>query len=371
MTLFTKTNNLVDSNHSGSEHFNMGWIAEMFFGKNYRLIQHVLFWIVVYNHRFIALFFESSAFAFVPFLNLGIDMTATIFMVYFNLYYLLPRLIDKTRIQQYAFFTLLFIVLAGYISVLVQYGDCYLSCFTWVDFIYQTCYKGIVVGGALGIKLLKYWYQKSKTIRELELQKSQTELKFLKTQINPHFLFNSLNNIYVMHCREMAETANTIDNLNELLKYQLIDCSKTVVSLEGEINYIKNYLQLELLRKSDVTTHFELVNLNEIELEQIYIQPLILISVVENAVKHGRKNVNGNFINIRVEVFSGKLIFTVENSKREISRTSNQPGGIGLVNVKKRLSLLYPEAHAVNIIDNDLTYKVELKFPYMVANEWI
>ena len=186
----------------------------------------------------------------------------------------------------------------------------------------------------------------------------QTELKFLKSQINPHFLFNSLNNIYALSAIDTTKTQQSISYLSDMLRYVLYECDKALVSIKKEILYIENYISLFSLKSSKpypIAIDLQLENPN------VSIAPMLLIPFVENAFKHSNiEKRTGSFINISIVSNSKEISFKIENSKPEQAMNKDDVGGIGIINVKKRLSILYPETHTLLITDTAEVYKVEL-----------
>jgi len=187
----------------------------------------------------------------------------------------------------------------------------------------------------------------------------QTELKFLKSQINPHFLFNSLNNIYALSAIDTAKTQQSISYLSDMLRYVLYECDKPLVSIKKEILYIENYINLFSLKSSKkypITLDLQIENPN------VSIAPMLLIPFVENAFKHSNiDKITGTFIKILIVSNTNEISFKIENTKPEHPINKDEVGGIGIINVKKRLSILYPETHTLLISDTAEVYKVELQ----------
>ena len=186
----------------------------------------------------------------------------------------------------------------------------------------------------------------------------QMELKFLKSQINPHFLFNSLNNIYALSVIDSGRTQESIGTLSNMLRYVLYECEQPMVSVKKEIAYISNYLDLFRLKSSKpfpIKTDFQLSNSNAI------IAPMLFIPFVENALKHGNvDHAADGYLEIKVRSDNQKIDFYVSNSVSETPAQKDAVGGIGLENVKKRLEILYPHKHKLNIEQTPKSYTVNL-----------
>ena len=186
----------------------------------------------------------------------------------------------------------------------------------------------------------------------------QTELKLLKSQINPHFLFNSLNNIYALSVIDSNRTQQSISSLSDMLRYVLYECDRPFVPLHKEIDYIENYLKLFCLKSSKafpIKTDFKVMDTN------VNIAPMLLIPFVENALKHGNlEKIKDVFLTISIYSDSKEIKFEIENSVPETVLNKDKIGGIGLDNVKKRLDLLYPKRHELIINDKSTTFEVKL-----------
>jgi membrane protease YdiL (CAAX protease family) len=200
--------------------------------------------------------------------------------------------------------------------------------------------------------------KEEETIKNIN-EKLATELKLLKSQINPHFLFNTLNNIYALSAINTQKTQESISYLADMLRYVLYECDQPEVSLTKEINYIENYIKLfavKSTKKYPITTNFI------IEDTSVKIAPMLLIPFLENALKHGNiEQIKDAFLSIDITQKDKKIIFKIVNSKSEKIVSKDNVGGIGLENVKKRLRILYPEKHEFFIEDNKTSYSISLK----------
>jgi len=195
-------------------------------------------------------------------------------------------------------------------------------------------------------------------IKELRNQKLQVELQTLKSQLNPHFLFNVLNNIYSNSLIKSDITAEVVLRLSNLMKYVLIDCNSDLIPLDKEVEFFRNYIKLEKIRlEEDFDVNFVTKNI-----EGVLIPSLIFTPLIENVFKHGITSVaTNNYIKINMEVSNNKLFFILENSKQPIMYTQskqNKKGGIGIENVRKRLKLLYPGEHEVSIEDEMNMFRI-------------
>lgn len=207
--------------------------------------------------------------------------------------------------------------------------------------------------GSMLIEITRFANKKDK-------EKLETELKFLKSQINPHFLFNALNNIYSLSVTESKHTPESIMQLSEILRYMVYDSNEPKVPLINEINYIENYVELHLLKDSrgiDVKLDLDKSNAH------LLVAPLLFIPFVENAFKHSKiENLKDGFIEISLHSQKQEVTFQVINSLPKNDFTKDKVGGVGLENIRKRLNLLYPDhLHELTIKESADTYKIILK----------
>lgn len=206
--------------------------------------------------------------------------------------------------------------------------------------------------------LLKFaidWSGSERVQRDLLSEKRDMELQFLKSQLNPHFLFNSLNNIYSLAYQKSDKTADAILKLSEIMRYMIYESNDSWVSLSKEITYVQSYIELQKLRFKDGAA-VELTLNGEIDDQQVV--PLILISFVENAFKHGVANDPKDPIRINIIANQKILHFSVSNRKNKFNK--DLMGGVGLNNVERRLQLLYPERYKLNIVNSATHYTTEL-----------
>jgi LytS/YehU family sensor histidine kinase len=216
----------------------------------------------------------------------------------------------------------------------------------------------VFIGIAIGIKVFKINLSNLQRLRKLEQDKMSSELDFLKTQINPHFLFNTLNNIYIQTRIEPKIASDMVLKLSDLLRYQLYECNSGKVMLKSEVEYLRNYIDLQKIRIANIDIKFE----QKGSFKGLMIYPFMLIPFLDNSFKHGSslKGVD-NFIHVFVDIVEKYLIFTVENSKNDTIVQNNKSSGTGLVNIKRRLELLYQNNYELKIENRENIYYVELK----------
>lgn len=280
--------------------------------------------------------------------------------IIFTLYIIVPKCFLKNK---YGIFIIICYLQESIYTIYTWYifqdrHDYFQTDGFWRYFILFHITHCIMLGAAIGLKLFKYWYLDQIRLKQVQKEKYTAELQFLKNQINPHFLFNSLNNILVMHKINHDETEKSIIGLSDLLKYQLYDCSQDKVPLKKEIEYIENYIKLERIRKINLELNLKIIENDTIKNK--FIEPLLFTPFIENAFKHARKNMNKLFIDIELSVQKDYLSFTVKNSKKPNYQPSTI-GGIGTNNVKRRLELVYENKYDLRITDTDNEYNVELE----------
>jgi sensor histidine kinase YesM len=202
------------------------------------------------------------------------------------------------------------------------------------------------------------WIDLETRKKEVENERLIAELNFLKAQINPHFLFNTLNNLYYLAYSKSDNTTEVIAKLSQMMRYMIYDSNHPKVLLKKEIEYMMSYISLERLRLNDqVPINFNVSG----NTENVWITPLIFITFLENAFKHGVNNSNPKaWVNISICLQGNACVYTVENSKAGELKEGPEKSGIGLRNVQRRLELSYPGAYSLDIDDAPGKYTVKL-----------
>lgn len=215
----------------------------------------------------------------------------------------------------------------------------------------------VIFAVAIGFGFEKFlqFNEAENRLKEIEKEKSETELKLLKTQINPHFLFNTLNNIYGLSLKKSDETPEIILKLAKIMRYNIFDSAKNKVSIQKEIENIQDFIDIQKIRHKLVKVEFD----HSIDDDLQEISPLILLHFVENAFKHGASESRfDSFIRINLELKNKILIYKVENSKEDYE--GKESTKIGFKNIKRQLELLYPK-HNLDVKERDDLYSVTLK----------
>jgi sensor histidine kinase YesM len=286
-----------------------------------------------------------------------------IILFYTNTSFLITRLLARKRVMPY----ILTVIGAVILVILVTHwiertfnGEFYRS---------RDWYPGIVTSRAVlhslliltvsgGLKMTKEWFRNERLKNEMEKEKMASELAMLKSQINPHFLFNNLNNIYSLAIRKSEAAPKAIVMLSEMMRYMLYDSTADQISLSKEVEHLHNYIDLQKLRlKDDRHVCFS----TEGDLEIGKIEPMLLEPFVENAFKHGDIFRQGGNIHIDLKVVDKLLHFQVCNTFSRNGHVKDKHSGIGLNNIRKRLDLLYPDRHKLDIAEKDAQFTVDLK----------
>lgn len=329
---------------------------------------HLLYWLVVnffYNYF---LGYGSDNTSYVTMFSLFL-LPITMVISYFFLYYLIPKFLLKNKHKLFILYSIYTLIISSFfVSLSILYGAIFLDhlrlnnsspltkTFLFIVLgVYCIVFISITIGLVINAykSIVKNEDLKNK-ILQTQLQLKEQELKLLKMQIHPHFLFNSLNTIYGFALKKGEETPKMILKLSNLLDYILYQIEKPSVSLENEIYHLQDYISLEKLRFHD-TLQVNLIKKNTFE--NIDIAPMMLIPFVENSFKHGAIIDGVLVVKILIENLNETLYFEVENS---IIDKPNNEAGIGLENIKKRLVMLYPNAHTLIIENNNDTFKVGL-----------
>jgi two-component system, LytTR family, sensor kinase len=305
----------------------------------------------------------------------GIQVASAIFIVVFiNLEFLLPKLYFRKKVLWYILGCLGLIMIVYF---LLEWDG-----MPWSDFFDQFERKRprnrpvpgywhvfkflgevspyvISLFGSSLYTIANFANTKEKEMAQLKAEKLEAEMKFLKSQINPHFLFNALNNIYTLSVIKSDKTPDNLLKLSGMLRYMLYDCKEDRVPLKKELEYIDNFVDLNKLKDSQ-GLNVEL-NLDRSQ-PNLMVAPLIFIPFIENAFKHSKiEDIKNGWIKISLEIQDKSLVFTVRNSSTKAGFTKDKIGGIGLKNVKRQLELVYPEKHHLVIDQKENEFDVSLK----------
>jgi sensor histidine kinase YesM len=339
-------------------------LSNLLISPHYRIYRHPVIIIVVF---FVTsnLFAEETTEAitlqdkFYAWILYSLGMLS---VIYINTYVLAPRLLLKNRILLYLVSVLILawivlIIISTIQGLFYERGkpDPEMNVTAVIlSLLSSTLSLGLLIAGSSTLLLFKNWILYNQRISELTNNTLQTELKLLKSQINPHFLFNMLNNADLLIKKGRSEASEVLFKLEDLLRYQLSDSMKEEVPLRSDIRFLNDFLNLEKIRRDK----FDYTISETGDIGHVTLPPLLFIPFIENAVKHNPES--DTYISISFELQRHLLKFRCENPKPSIPIPPGSAGGIGLTNIKRRLELLYPDAHTLEIEDTEKTYTVYL-----------
>ena len=339
-------------------------VTAFLLSPRYRIYRHLLLQLVVVLITINVLWYEPlQTVSFGRRLGGCLAYFASMNMViYINLYVLVPYFLLKNRWGSYVLMAIItniavitfLSVTQGLLFEVILPGKDPNGFATFINAFSGILTIGFVMAGSAAISLFMHWLRYNLRIDELESTTLQSELKFLKNQINPHFLFNMLNNANILVKDAPDEASQILEKLDNLLRYQLNDSTRREVFLTADIQFLTSFLELEKVRRD----HFEYTIFQEGNMENICIPPLLFIPFVENAVKHNLDSDNLSYVHLYFSVHNKQLTFRCENSKPRVP--VKREGGIGLANVKRRLDLLYESRYTLQIEDKETTYNVNL-----------
>jgi sensor histidine kinase YesM len=344
-----------------------------------RIKRHAAFWAVIFLYHLLRIGImyppERISYYLPAILELAIywGVLSNMALSYTIIYFLIPRFFQKKKYVQFTFYILVLIVVLFIISF---YHNNYISTslsqvvarekttipvMTRAYIIRFFGNQPLILGLLLSLKTFKNWYIEISRNEMLAKETSHAELQLLKAQVHPHFLFNTLNNIYAFTIIKSPTAAKMVRHLNDTLHYMIMDCSVELVPLKKEIKLLKDYISLEKVRYG---------NRLNIQLEITgnptgkTIPPLLMIPFLENSFKHGTsKMLEHPWINLQIDIKHHELFFSLANSKPLTKDNPNHKKGIGLKNVVKRLVLLYPDRHDLLIESSDAVFNVKLRTP--------
>jgi sensor histidine kinase YesM len=351
----------------------------------YRIRRHLLYWGVWYV--FMALthavnpfglpevaYFKNPVFTFV---EAFFVVVAQIPIVYLMLYFVLPHLILKRRYVLAFLAIFLLWIICGVLNVYLITDRIpeWMSVILPAQYLANTQRLGsasffmavtatnkgafAMAAMALMLKFIKYWYLKEQRNLQLQKENSDAQLQLLTAQVHPHFLFNTLNNIFSKTQTESPEGSKMIMGLSDMLRYILYEGSKPLVPLKKELMMITEYINLEKIRYGNkLDVHVLIPD----KTEDIYIAPLLLLPFIENCFKHGASNMlQDPWINLTVEMKGTTLVMKLMNGKTALNQESNPKKGIGIDNVRQRLDLLYKDKYDLQIREDEEVFVVDLK----------
>jgi len=332
--------------------------------NNKRLVtQHVLLWVGI-----IALL------AFPYGIRASFVLVLPLVLPVYLHFFFLDKYYRRKQYISYGFLTILTIVVFGVVADYMASRPMMMKEITVIEEIelFRTSYYNMLIIAAqynpfIAIVIstvIRYFREKQQfSLQELQEQKTRAELELLKSQVNPHFLFNTLNTLFSMSSMKGdEETAEGISKLSELMRYMIYETKVEKIGLKKEIEYIRNFIELQKLRfseENDLDVGF-LISGDPVAK---VVPPMLFIPFIENAFKFGFSTQQKSVIEIRLNVEEHDLTFSIKNTINKKKTKSNEHSGIGISNVKKRLELLYPDSHKLEITKGEEYFNVNLKFP--------
>lgn len=323
----------------------------------------LLFFLLLQDNKYGLLFSLSSE---------AVNVSFYALIVYFNWFYLIPNYLSEKDFFVYSFLLLLAAIILATAKTMVynllffNYPELILSVKQNQWWIFLLLF--IAGGASTVIKIALDWMDHQSEKADLVKENLQSEINFLKSQINPHFLFNTLNSVYALSLKKSDKAPEIIVKLSEILRYMLYESNEKRVPLSREIDNLQNYLDLEKIRHSDKT----IIEIDiEGEIENQKISPLLLTPFVENAFKHGAKSADSdNYVYVKVRVDRNHFYFNIVNNKSDnyFELNPENQGGIGLINVRRRLDLLYKDGYNLNLKSTPNDFIVELDIDLNAIN---
>ena len=351
--------------------------------RRYRIRRHLAFWVFwwlfqAFLYSFVVINSSTSYWDRLPMSMVEslIFLSCHIFLSYSLMYFVIPRFLLKQKYWHTAGWTALLFLLTAVLSALLNYlvitplrdliavGYC-----TWpkLNFnfnIFLPLLAGlrgaITIGGiAAAIKLMKYWYVKEQRNLQLQKENVESQLQLLKAQVHPHFLFNTLNNIYSYTQNTSPVASKLVTGLSDMLRFILYEGNQPLVPLSKELKMVEDYINLEKIRYGNkLECHLEIPT----STYDLHIAPLLLLPLVENCFKHGTSDMLEHpWINLEVTIQGKEMQMKLMNGKPHSPRKEEQSSGIGIRNVIKRLNLIYPGKHEFVITSDQDVYIVNLK----------
>ncbi|HVA98267.1 MAG TPA: sensor histidine kinase [Bacteroidia bacterium] len=329
---------------------------------------HIIVWLLFVSFPFM---FDTELLSHGNFIQKMILNTLVLAAFFYtNTFLLIPKILAQKKVFLYLLITILCILLVVILQVRIDYffhgenskhhHSPYVLHFIFVSKAFLLAVLMLTISG--GLKITSEWFKSDQKRREMENEKLSSELLFLKSQVNPHFLFNTLNNVYSLAYKKSEDAPVAILKLADLMRYMLYDSNDEKVPLEKEISYIQNYIDLQKMRISNA---IKINFITEGDMQNRMIEPMLLIPFVENAFKHGVSYLENSSIDILLKAIENELVFSVDNTIPSVKNTDkDKNSGIGLQNVTRRLKLLYPNKQELLINESATNYSIKLSINF-------
>jgi two-component system, LytTR family, sensor kinase len=328
--------------------------------KGIRILYHILFWVALYVLDVLIFGFGYKDVDRFVTLVLA-EVPPQILLAYLIMYWIIPRYVKQKLFIESVFFLFMAFVVSGFVGHLLFFAfnqyDTDVRTGDLPKIFVRGFYALLHASIAVAIKLVKMWYENERRVSEMERSKLESELKMLRDQVNPHFMFNTLNNLYGLIGKNPVHAQESVLRLSRIFHHMLYESNNSRISMQQEIRCIRDYIELEKLRYPGNLS----ISLNvQQDVEHFSIVPLTIFPFVENSFKHGASEmIEDAWINIDFSTFKNSFVLKIENGKGP--KLEAQSKGIGLNNVRRRLELIYGEDHSLQIIDGKETFLVILK----------
>lgn len=361
-------------------------LEKLIFSKKlkHKIIRHLIYWVLIYLYIFLATgFIPDLIFSFLK-RNL-IHLIISVSFIYLLIYFIFPRYFLKKKYIKF---------ILSYITIILIHEELIRLCYytkveplfftssfpkniisifsdieniSIINLLFTSISRFVMISApALIIKIFKHWNNTTLKNKELSRRNLENRMQLLRNQIHPHFLFNTLNNLYSLAIEKSDKVPEIIIKISDILRYMLKEHNKKIVTLQEELEIIYTYIELEKLRYGK-EFNIEINNqVDDVYHSIIQGPPLVLFTFVENAFKHGPgKSTHQSWIKIDIKYQSGIFTFMVENSKEQDNiQSKNNNNGLGLKNVKATQELFFPDRHSLEIIDKLDVFKAILKINY-------
>lgn len=335
--------------------------------KRMKWLIYAILWIVLLAFPFFISGRNTGSVGWFGYLRFLTMLSGIAIVFYVNYLYLVKRFLFSRQIWQYIvvnllLFTALTIITHFIMGIIMQEENMRPPHHSeegfFIRFVLFDYVKFLFIAAlSVALKMTNSWYKAEAERKDLEKTRSEAELQNLKSQLNPHFLFNTLNNIYSLIAINQDRAQEAIHELSRLLRYMLYDSSYQFVTLEKDLDFVCNYIELMRIRLPE---HAELRTDIQRQSPDIRIAPLLFISIIENAFKHGVSNNKPCFIDIRIVAEQKQIRCSIRNSYFPKDEQDKSGSGIGIVNLQKRLELLYPDTHEFVCEHNGDVFRSEL-----------
>ena len=324
--------------------------------KGFQIAFHALAWGLIFGSPFFFVYGNNTPFSLVRYLDFCIVPLTFMTVFYINYFVLIDRMLFRKRLGRFVLFNLLLIAAFNLVEHL--WHEVFRLYFipetprggnrgnpppVYFFVLWKSVQMALVVGLSVAIKMTANWFRSEAEKQEIEKARTQAELDSLKSQLNPHFLFNTLNNIYALIGVNPPQAQYAVHSLSHMLRYVLYDNNQNLIPLDKEFAFMRNYVELMSLRLTDRVAMT--VDIPEDGMGY-RVAPLLFITLVENAFKHGVSATEDSFVRISLHIVRDHtLACTVENSYFPKTDGDRSGSGIGLNNLRKRLNLIYPNRH--------------------------